>query len=274
MLHERGPQLPHAWIAGDAELGRPSTFRRRLARLGEQYLLAVPSNTLIRDVDASPPPYSGHGRRPKRPWQRVAHWAASLGDAAWTEVDVRNGAKGPLVVETVKQRVVGRTSQRQEGHAEVLVVLRYRDRDNQRVLKTDYYLSNAAPETELQTCARVAKAEQRIEECIQRSKSEAGLGDYEVRNWKGWHHHQTLSLIATWFFVTASRRGKKWTPAITVQQIREGIALILHATCRCATTDRILYERERRLIRNELARFYHWKQRNQLASLNLHKRRI
>ncbi len=137
--------------------------------------------------------------------------------------------------------------------------------DNQRVLKTDDYLSNAAPEKELQAFARVAKAEHRMEECIQRSKSEAGLGDYEVRNRKGWHHHQTLSLIATWFFVTESRRGKKWTPAITVQQIREGIALILHATCRCATTDRILYERERRLIRNELARFYHWKQRMEAA---------
>ena len=31
----------------------------------------------------------------------------------------------------------------------------------------------------------------------------------EVRNWKGWHHHQILSLIATWFLVTEARRGKK-----------------------------------------------------------------
>ena len=36
----------------------------------------------------------------------------------------------------------------------------------------------------------MAKAEHRIEECLQRAKSEAGLGDYEVRHWKGWHHHQ------------------------------------------------------------------------------------
>ena len=55
----------------------------------------------------------------------------------------------------------------------------------------------------------MAKAEHRIEECIQRAKSEAGLADYEVRNWKGWHHHQILSLIATWFLVTEARRGKK-----------------------------------------------------------------
>jgi len=55
----------------------------------------------------------------------------------------------------------------------------------------------------------VAKAEHRIEECIQRAKSQAGLADYEVRNWSGWHHHQVLSLIATWFLVFETLRGKK-----------------------------------------------------------------
>lgn len=209
MLHQHGDALPHSWIAGDDEMGRPYSFRRRLDRLGERYLLAVPSNTLIRDLDSDEPPYSGHGRRPKRPWQRVDRWVDSLSKRAWTTIDVRDGAKGPLVIEIVKRRVVGRTHRRQEGHEEVLVVIRYRDRDNRRVVKTDYYLSNASADVELAEFARVAKAEHRIEECIRRAKSEAGLADYEVRNWKGWHHHQTLSLMATWFLVTEARRGKK-----------------------------------------------------------------
>jgi len=89
------------------------------------------------------------------------------------------------------------------------VVLRYRDRDNQQVVKVDYSLSNAAHATPLWQFARVAKAEHRIEDCIQRSKSEAGLADYEVRNWTGWQHHQTLSLLATWFLVQETERGKK-----------------------------------------------------------------
>jgi SRSO17 transposase len=212
MLEKHGDKLPHTWIAGDDEMGRPYTFRRRLDGLRERYLLAVPSNTLIRDMETEEPPYSGRGRRPKRPWQRVDTWAASLQKRAWTTIDVRDGSKGPLVVELVKCSVVGRTHRRQQGHPEVLVVIRYRDRDNRRVLKTDYYLSNASPETELLEFARAAKAEHRIEECIQRAKSEAGLADYEVRNWKGWQHHQTLSLLATWFLVAEARRGKKVDP--------------------------------------------------------------
>lgn len=209
MLDKHGDALPHSWVTGDDELGRPSTFRRHLDRRSERYLLAVPSNTSIRDLEADEPPYSGHGRRPKRPWQRVDSWRASLPERAWTKVDVRDGSKGPLVIEIVKRRVVGRNHRRQEGHEEVLVIIRYRDRDNRRVVKTDYYLSNASPDVELAEFARVAKAEHRIEECIQRAKSEAGLADYEVRNWKGWHHHQTLSLLATFFLVTEARRGKK-----------------------------------------------------------------
>jgi SRSO17 transposase len=55
----------------------------------------------------------------------------------------------------------------------------------------------------------VAKAEHRIEECLQRSKSEAGLADYEVRTWTGWQQHQTLSFLATWFLERETQRGKK-----------------------------------------------------------------
>ena len=52
------------------------------------------------------------------------------------------------------------------------------------------------------------KAEHRIEECLKRAKGEAGLADYQVRTWEGWHHHQTLSLLATWFLTQETRRGK------------------------------------------------------------------
>ena len=196
-------------VTGNDEMGRVFWFRSRLHSLGEQYLLAVPSNTLIRDREAEPPAYSGHGRRPKTPWQRADKWRAGLPEEAWTEIDVRDGSKGPLRVELVKRQVFARTPKRQEGHAEVLVVIRYRDRDDDRVVKVDYYLSDAKSETPLAEFGRVAKAEHRIEECLQRAKSKAGLADYQVRSWEAWHHHQTLGLLASWFLVTETRRGKK-----------------------------------------------------------------
>jgi SRSO17 transposase len=207
MLAEHGATLPHAWIAGDDEMGRSSAFRRDLRGLGERYLLAVPSNTLIRDLEAEPPPYSGRGPRPRVPFVRVDRWCQALPENTWTTIDVRDGARGPLVVETVKQRVQAKSDRRRNGPEEVLVVVRERQGDG--TMKHDYYLSSAAPETPLTEFARVAKAEHRIEECLERAKSGAGLAEYQVRNWVGWHHHQTLSLLATWFLTQEDRRGKK-----------------------------------------------------------------
>src|SRR5262245_40948980 len=154
----------------------------------------------------------GQGRPPPRPWQSVVAWSQALEEAAWRRIDVRDGSKGPLVVEAVKRRVVSRTHRRQQGDEELLTVIRYRDRDRDEVVKVDYYLSNTVPETALDELARVAKAEHRIEECLQRSKSEAGWADYEVRNWTGWQQHQTLSLLATWVLEQETQRGKKMDP--------------------------------------------------------------
>ena len=108
----------------------------------------------------------------------------------------------------------------------------------------------------------MAKAEHRIEACLQRSKSAAGLADYEGRHWTGWQHHQTLSLLATWFLERDTQR-EKWTPAMTLPQIRQGIAMIVREAFPCGTMAHRLEERPKRWRRNELARFYHWKRRNQ-----------
>jgi SRSO17 transposase len=185
MLAAHSALLPHRWIAGDDEMGRPSWFRQRLTALHERYLLAVPSNTAIRDLETVIPESRGTGRRPTRPWHSVQAWSQAVDANAWQRMEVRDGAKGPLVVEIIKRRVVSRNHRRQQGDEELLTVIRSRDRDQNTVVKVDYYLSNAEPETSLEELARVAKAEHRIEACLQRSKSEAGLADYEVRNWRG-----------------------------------------------------------------------------------------
>ena len=79
-------------------MGRPSAFRRDLQARDERYLLGVPSNTLIRDLDAPAPEYSGRGRRPMSPFLRLDRWRAALPESAWARPDVRDGEKGPLVV--------------------------------------------------------------------------------------------------------------------------------------------------------------------------------
>jgi SRSO17 transposase len=208
LLDRHGDKLPHTWITGDDELGRPATFRRKLRERNERYLLAVPSNTKIRDLGNwnSATPGSPSSERP--PSQRVDVWAKSRDDKEWTTIEVRDGEKGPITVEAIKTPVETGWQKYATIATEVLVVIRYHDRDS-NVQKTDYYLSNAQPETSLNKFCRAARAEVRVEECFRRGKSDVGLADYEVRNWVGWHHHQTLSLLASWFLNVETRRAEK-----------------------------------------------------------------
>lgn len=206
LLQKDAPHFPHAWITGDDEFGHPSWFRRTLRRRGERYILDVPGNTGIRDLEAIPPSRGeGAGGNPKTPFTLAAKWASSPSAARWTKLLVRDGEKGPLEVEAIRLRVQTRLDRR-VGPEELFGVTRNAHGDPEY----RYYLSNADESVPLAERVRVAKARHRIEECFEQAKGEAGLAHYEVRSWIGGHHHMTLSLLASWFLVLEQRRvGKK-----------------------------------------------------------------
>jgi hypothetical protein len=129
-----------------------------------------------------------------------------LAATAWQTIEVRDGEKGPVTVQVAWTLAQARTQGRASDVGELLVV--FREQQGDGTWKHDYLLSNAPLDTPLEEFARVFKAQHRIEECLKRAKGEAGLAGYQVRTWEGWHHHQTLSLLATWFLTEETRRGK------------------------------------------------------------------
>jgi SRSO17 transposase len=190
--------LPHAWVGGDDELGRPAQFRGWLRRHGERYVLDVPCNTNIRDLECRRPPRrrAGRGRKREVRFCRADVWAARQPDSRWTRMTVSDGERGPLRVDAMTVRV--RTKQeRRIGPEERLLVTRTVEAKPQ----THYSLSNAKPDEPLSELVRVRFTRHRIEETFGAGKSETGLGHYEVRSWVGWHHHMTLSLLALWFLI-------------------------------------------------------------------------
>ena len=100
----------------------------------------------------------------------------------------------------------------------------------------------------------------------------SGFGADEGRHGTGGQQHQTLSFLATGFLGRETQRGKTWPPALTLAQMRQGMAVILREAFQCGTRSPMVAERQKRWRRHELARFYHWKQRNLLAPWNIHKR--
>jgi SRSO17 transposase len=196
------PDLPHGWIAADDEFGRVSRFRAELRERKERYVLDVPCNTLVRDLQKKRPPRkrAGVGRKREVPFQRVDEWARSQPESRWERVTVRDGEKGPLEVDAMTVPVRAKQEGR-VGPEERLVVMRS---VGESVI--DYALSNAESDVPLVEMVRAQRQRHRIEEFFGAGKGDAGLGHYEVRSWVGWHHHMTLAMVAMWFLSVERRR--------------------------------------------------------------------
>ncbi len=194
-----GPDgVPHKWVVGDDEFGRASEFRAALRGDGERYVLDVPCNTNVRDLDGRRPPRKkAHGgAKRKVPFVRVDTWARKLPADRWTRLTVRDGAKGPLEVEAVSARVCAKHLRRIGPEERLLVIRTVGPQPD-----WTYSMSNAPPETPLVELVRARSCRHRVEEVFQQAKGEVGLAHYEVRSWVGWHHHITLALLALWFLV-------------------------------------------------------------------------
>lgn len=114
----------------------------------------------------------------------------------WKKIKVRLGHKGWLTVNLVKCRVLAMI-EGEIGEEETLIVSKWKEDTGKP--RCDYYLSYGNDPVDLHEYARVIKQAYRIEECFHRLKGECGLADYQVRNWKGWHHHVALSMLSSWF---------------------------------------------------------------------------
>src|SRR5512143_1891895 len=195
--------LPHAWVTGDDEMGRPAQFRGWLRRHNERYVLDVPCNTSVRDLECRRPRRrrAGRGRKREVPFCRADAWAARQPESRWTRLTVRDGERGPLQVDAMAVRV--RTKEeRRVGPEERLVVTRTVEATPQ----THYSLSDAGPKVTRAALVQVRFTRRRVEAVFEAGKGEAGLAHDEVRSWVGWHHHMTLSLLALWFLVLERRR--------------------------------------------------------------------
>src|SRR5262245_9217806 len=181
-----------AWVTGDAVYGHDGRFRRFLEESGQPYLLAVPANQ---------PLFDGEFR------STVQVIADEFPCTAWERASAGDGSKGPREYDWAV-RAFGPVDER--GWRLWLVVRRHRDRPDERA----YFFARGPADTRPRALIRVAGARWRVEECLELSKGECGLHEYEVRSRTGWHRHVTLSLFALAVAavirsrVPAPRRGK------------------------------------------------------------------
>jgi SRSO17 transposase len=208
-LHDA--QTPRCqWLMCDEGFGRDGPFLDRVAALDLWYFAEVPQETRVwreRPAVSLPAP-SATGRKPTKERaattpETVLDIANQLSPEQWTRHTIKEGSKGPLVADFAVLRVVGV----RDGLPGPGVWLILRRSVSTGELKT--YLSNAPSDVPVDTLVWASGMRWPIESCFEDGKQYVGLGDYEIRSWRGWHHHMTLCILAHFFLVRLAVRLKK-----------------------------------------------------------------
>jgi SRSO17 transposase len=198
------------WITADEEYGRNGDFLDELETLGHRYVVEVPVTTTVwtEDPAGCVPPYGGRGRVPTQPSRTsvrsVAAVAAALPPEAWQNLEVRAGAKGPLVFAFACVRAWAV----RHGEAGPPIWLLVR-RSLEATPEIKYYVSNGDAATPLGVLAQVACTRHAVEDYLEDAKSYLGMAQYETRSWVGWHHHMSLVAMAHLFITLTCRDLKK-----------------------------------------------------------------
>jgi len=158
----------------------------------------VPANTSVRKIGGKA------GRRPE--WHEASDFVKRRPICEWQRLTVRDGQKEPIEVIAAAYRV--QTRRRGQPRVETLLAM-----EALGSAERWFFLSNTPLHTSLEEMVGAASRRHLIEEAFENAKGEVGLDHYEVRAWRGWHHHMTASLMALWFLVREHRKlGGKSSP--------------------------------------------------------------
>jgi SRSO17 transposase len=204
---------PKYCVLADAGYGVDTAFRNRLSELGLPYVVGITSSVVVWPPGIEPLPpkrYGGRGRpplmprrTPRRQPMSVKTLAQQLPASAFQTISWREGTNETLSSRfaAVRVRHAGGNAGRARLHPEQWLLIEWPAGDAEPL---KYVLSNLPADTAINDLVAKAHMRWRIERDYQDLKQELGLGHYEGRGWRGFHHHAALT-IAAYGFLLAER---------------------------------------------------------------------
>jgi SRSO17 transposase len=184
--------VPFAWVTADEAYGQVKYLRVWLEQHNAAYVLATKCNDTLITTDARQ--------------RRADELIAALPAQAWRRLSVGAGAHGPRDYDwaRVPIRIAWRAGR---GH---WLLARRKISDPTEIA---YYVCYGPRRSTLLDLAWTAGSRWRIEECFQQAKNEAGLDHYQVRSWRAWYAHITLSMLALAWLAGMKAQLAKGEPA-------------------------------------------------------------
>jgi SRSO17 transposase len=182
--------LPGGVVLMDSAYGTDATLRRGTRELGLDYSAAVYARTLVE---------GSKGNEGKMTAEALAR---SLPERAWKTIAWRQGSAEPLrsCFARVRVRARGEGCTRDEPEEWLLI-----EWPKGETAPTKFWLSTLPSDTAFDRLVDITMMRWRIERDYQDLKQEVGLGHFEGRGWRGFHHHATMCIAAYGFLI--SERG-------------------------------------------------------------------
>lgn len=222
--------LVFGFVSMDAHYGEQPWLRHALAGEGLIYMAEIPKTRRIfarEPIMRIPRRRHRQGPRPRRARPDIHPLTVEKfvkdHPAAWQRLKVRDTERGELIADFAAWRIWSVIDNNQPD-ADLWLIAR---RDLLDPNDISYAFCNASKDASLMRLAQMLCTRYWVERALQNAKSEAGLDEYELRGWRGWHHHMTLTLLTMLFLLELQMSLKDKAPMITVQDAREILQEIL-----------------------------------------------
>ncbi len=196
--------LPRGTVLMDPAYGNDARLRSAITALGLTYVAGIQSNALVWPSGAEPKrgdrPPTKKGRRDEPDLISAKQLALGLPKGAWRKVKWREGSADWLFSRFTRVRVrVGHRHRLAQDRTQEWLLIEWPEGQE---APTKYWLSTLPEEISRRRLVDLAKLRWRIERDYQDLKQEVGLGHYEGRRWRGFHHHATLCIAAYGFLIS------------------------------------------------------------------------
>jgi SRSO17 transposase len=192
--------LPGAVVLMDAGYGHDSKLRLGITELGKRYVAGIQPQTLVWKPGKRPGRAPKKGRRDATDVISVKDLALGLRARAWHVISWREGTHEWLSSRFARVRVHGASRHERPGEpAKEWLLIEWPEGEKE---PTRYWLSTLPRRIAFRDLVDAAKLRWRIERDYQELKQEVGLGHYEGRGWRGFHHHATMCIAAYGFLIS------------------------------------------------------------------------
>ncbi len=233
-----GAGMPCGWVTGDEVYGRDSTLRRWLEARHQPYVLAVGSDQRLWGEDLRQ--------------HRVEELAGRLPRRAWKRLSAGQGSKGERIYDWARLPWA-----EHDGWEHALLVRRSLEAKPEYAF---YFTYARKQKSRLKTLVSVAGRRWAVESVFQMAKGECGLDHYEVRHWRGWYRHITLSMLALAALTVLRARKKKTSfrkVPLSVPEIRPLLTFVLRGGWN--GLEHLLHWPDWRRRHQFLAQFFHYR---------------